>query len=366
MWTDRRFAGSNQVWLQPPKDAFVRVPDEILKTAVFLGRDTAKGREYGGTGYIVSWEFLRGEGGFTTEAQSTINASRYPLRFLVTAAHVAEKLDGFDFYVRANYRDGSLAEIKLDCSTVKWWYHPTERDAVDAALMILPLDTVESLDIVPIPVVMFARSDSIQQHNLGIGDEIFIAGLFKNAKGTAKNIPILRVGNVAMMPQEKILFRVREDEPEKPIHAYLGEVRSVGGLSGSPVFIRETIQTRWGYSIAGGPVGNAARFVSGPFWFFGSMIGHWEAPISFGDIKGELRNFGIAPIVPCEKILEILVQEELTLVMDEVHRKIQEHLQRENGTAILDDSFVCEKEPFTKDDFESALMKATRKTSEKK
>ena len=57
MWTDRRFAGSNQLWVSPPKDAFVRVPDHILKTAVFLGVDGPKGRVYGGTGYIVSVDY---------------------------------------------------------------------------------------------------------------------------------------------------------------------------------------------------------------------------------------------------------------------------------------------------------------------
>lgn len=310
----------------------MRVPDEILKTAVFLGRDTGTGQEYGGTGYVVSVDYKRDS--FTTEAAGTINASRYPLMFLVTAAHVAEKLEAFDFYIRANYRDGSLAEVKQVSSTC-WWYHPTERDAVDAALMVLPVSQVSLLDIVPIPVLMFAGEEVIESQGLGIGDEVFVAGLFKNAKGRTKNIPIVRLGNVAMMPREKIPFGGSHD-PERLVYANLLESHSIGGLSGSPVFVRQTIQTRWGYSVAGGPMGSAARFCYGPFYFFGSMIGHWRVPVEFGDLKEEARNMGIAPMVPAHKILEVLRQPELVELMDKLHEEIREEVQQRDSISIDD------------------------------
>lgn len=40
------------------------------------------------------------------------------------------------------------------------------------------------------------------------------------------------------------------------------------------------------------------------------LIGHWNVRIEFGDIKPEARNMGIAPMVPAQKILEILRQSE--------------------------------------------------------
>jgi hypothetical protein len=91
----------------------VRVPNQILKTAVFLGKETEKGRTYGGTGYIVSVDYGPGYT-FTNEADGITETLRIPLMFLVTAAHVADKLNGVDFYIRANYKNGSLAEIKQD------------------------------------------------------------------------------------------------------------------------------------------------------------------------------------------------------------------------------------------------------------
>lgn len=297
----------------------MRVPDQILKSAVFLGKDSLNRREYGGTGYIVSIDYGP-EYAFTTESAGTMNTTRSPLMFLVTAAHVASELEKSDFYIRANYRDGSLAEIKQDCST-RWWYHPTERDSVDAAVMVLPVAQVLSLDILPIPVVMFVGEELAKSQNLGVGDEVFVIGLFKNAKGRSKNVPIVRIGNVAMMPSEKILFP-SQNEPERLIYANLLESRSIGGLSGSPVFIRQTIQTRWGFDAAGGPLGSAARFASGPYHFFGSVIGHWQVPLDFGGIRPEIVNMGIAPMVPAHKILEVLAHPELREVMNSLHEKI--------------------------------------------
>lgn len=69
-----------------------------------------------------------------------------------------------------------------------------------------------------------------QQLNVGIGDEIFITGLFANYTGEHRNVPILRVGNLAAYPQERVQVQGVE------MDAYLIEARSIGGLSGSPVF----------------------------------------------------------------------------------------------------------------------------------
>jgi hypothetical protein len=106
MWTDRRYAGSEQVWLRPPKDAFMRVPDQVLKSSVFIGKDTANGIEYGGTGYIISVDYGPGYAFTTLGPKGIVGTTRYPLMFLATAAHVAEELEGFDFYIRANKKKG--------------------------------------------------------------------------------------------------------------------------------------------------------------------------------------------------------------------------------------------------------------------
>jgi hypothetical protein len=56
-------------------------------------------------------------------------------------------------------------------------------------------------------------------------------GLFTRRIGSQRNIPIVRIGNVAALPEE--LIRTRSGL----MKAYLVEMRSIAGLSGSPVFV---------------------------------------------------------------------------------------------------------------------------------
>ena len=116
-----------------------------------------------------------------------------------------------------------------------------------------------------------------------------------------------------MMSAEKIPFPT-DERPQQFLRAYLLESRSIGGLSGSPVFIRETIE----FNAVRQPNGSLLVGVSSPildtiivrslgrFHFFGSMIGHWSVDVGFNDTRVEAVNFGITPMVPAHKILEIL------------------------------------------------------------
>lgn len=351
----------------------MRVPNHILRIAVFLGVDGPTGIEYRGTGYIVSGDYGAGyEVTVSTEAGRTIRC-RYPFMFLVTAAYVAEELEEADFYIRANKKDGSLAEMKQEGPT-QWWYHPTERDAVDAAAMLLPVNEVLKLDFEMIHVSEFVDEEKITSRNLGIGDEVFIAGLFNNAKGVSKNIPIIRIGNVAMMPKEKILFRTK-NRPEQWLHADLLEARSIGGLSGSPVFIRETVNIEAGSRIIPGFAGLIEPGLEklqlagvGRFHFFGSLIGHWQIPVSLSDThtQAEAVNMGIAPMVPAQKVLEVLGQPKLVIEMNKISAQIGKEHKQKNGSATLDHSpTIPYKKTFTEKDFEVALKKASRKIEPK-
>jgi len=80
-------------------------------------------------------------------------------------------------------------------------------------------------------VSMLATESKLTEHLIGIGEEIAVSGLFVSRTGNKRNIPIVRFGNLAAMPVEKL-----PDKKGLDYHAYLIEVRSIGGLSGSPVF----------------------------------------------------------------------------------------------------------------------------------
>ncbi len=298
-----------------------------------------------------------------------------PQSFLVTAAHVAEKLEGKNFLIRANGTDGKVKVINAgpEC---KWWYHPDEivgqKKQVDSAVTIFPPGELPGLDVATIPLHMFADSDVIQECDLGIGDEVFITGLFTGVVETSKNIPIVRTGNVAMMPDEKIPFG------DHLIEAYLIESRSIGGLSGSPVFIKETITRRQirlkpGVKLNAGTgdkhPGQSFDTIgvqgTGRFFFFGSVIGHWKLPLGFTLTEAEAVNMGIAPVVPAHKISEIIMQ-------DDLMKTVMEEKQKDSsGGEPSYDIDESEEHPaasgdFTKADFEADLRKVSRKITSRK
>jgi hypothetical protein len=227
---------------------------------------------------------------------------------MVTARHVAKKIEGKEFLMRTNTVDGKVEIIHGHADT-RWWYHPTEEEHVDAAVTIFPYGQLSHLDIQPVGLELFLDNEKIEKHNIGTGDEIFIAGLFTEVTETSKNIPIVRIGNVAMMPGEKIPYK-----DGKLIEAYLVEARSTGGLSGSPVFVRETLHLPVMDEV-GSPKWEPGKRLFGPgrILFFGSVIGHWETgfPLSMA----EAVNMGVAPVVPARKIHEILMQPRLVEIM---------------------------------------------------
>ena len=97
------------------------------------------------------------------------------------------------------------------------------------------------------------------------------------------------------------------------VEAYLAEGRSIGGLSGSPVFVRSTV-----HFPATTRTGEPTQFsASGTFHLLGLMLGHWDAPPDFSEPDGRSVNMGISIVVPAYKILEVLFSDELMVLRQE-------------------------------------------------
>ena len=144
---------------------------------------------------------------------------------------------------------------------------------------------------------MAATSEIISKESIGPGDEVFITGLFVNHFGEERNIPILRIGNIAAMPEEKV-----KTDTMGPMDAFI-EARSIGGLSGSPVFVHLT-----------GVRNNVFTVGPPPIYLLGLMHGHWDAEVTKNDsiqkdqFERERVNMGIAIVVPVQKIIETVDQ----------------------------------------------------------
>jgi hypothetical protein len=243
--------------------------------------------------------------------------------YVVTVKHVADQLGGKKWCIRTNTMDGK-SKIAQGGVSARWWKHPTEEDAVDVAVM--PWSPPEGAVFAHISVEMFATDQVIRDKNIGVGDEVFCIGLFTLHTGEERNLPIVRTGNVAMMPGEK-LPRAKIGNYLGPIDAYLIEVRSMGGLSGSPVYVRETLQID--YPSVDKTTGESKTLkiaAPGRYYLLGLMHGHWNIhPSEHNRYDFETTTrvsesiaLGVSVVVPATKILEVLNQPGLVAHRDEI------------------------------------------------
>lgn len=261
----------------------MQIPEEIRKSVFFILFLTKEGYKLAGTGFFVSMPV-------------TDDPNRMFI-YLITAKHVIVEasrasIDG-NIWLRINTKNG----FELISTSGAAWQTHSEDCSVDAAVLSWAPDSTH-FDYLTIPVSMTANEDIISKEAIGIGDEVFLTGLFVNHHGKKRNIPIVRVGNIAAMPEEPVTTRLFGD-----MEAYLIEARSIGGLSGSPVFV---------YLPGMRVIGNTVEMKGRTFYWLGLMHGHWDLPVLKEDmivednVSKEAVNMGIGIVVPAFKILEII------------------------------------------------------------
>jgi site-specific DNA recombinase len=200
----------------------MRIPDNLKKCVVFIGikepQDSMEQMRYIGTAFIVSVPSLK-----------VPNSS---FLYIVTAKHVARKIENKECYLRANLK-ASGSEI-FGIGSISWFYHPDNTWPSDVAVYPFLLETgkIKTIDYEAIPLASFLSDETRINQGIGEGDEVFMVGLFSRHTGNQKNIPIIRMGTIAMISEEPI-----QTQKFGEIEAYLIEARSIKGLSGSPVFV---------------------------------------------------------------------------------------------------------------------------------
>lgn len=262
------------------------------------------------------------EGTFRANATGFFVALKPNYVYLVTAKHVAEKFPESTYVMRSNphpliraiegYTHGDMEMKRIK----RWYIHPDDA-TVDIA--VTPLSLSRLLAHATIPESMFFLHEDKQlitytpdeahialhkifveqpstqpekQPNISIGDETYTVGLYSLVPGRDDNVPVIRVGNIAMMPGEPILCA---DGIEREL--YLIEMRSIAGLSGSPVF--------------------ALSQVTNTYFLIGMIHGHHTIKESETTL-----HTGMALVTPIKRLLEILNQPELVELRHE--QKAQE------------------------------------------
>jgi hypothetical protein len=269
----------------------------MRKPIVYLGYEISEG-DYkpAGTGFFVSRPF-----------HDVVNPFEYHTAlgqcFLITAKHVVDGIrrKGSSVFMRANFHDGS--SHWLLCEDSNWYFHPTQSDMIDVAAMRCTIPP--TLDHVPLSTRAFATADNLRILDVSVGDEVFMSGLFSQHFGRERNIPIVRVGNIAAMMEEPVATQLG------PIDAFLIEARSIGGLSGSPVFLN--LPAARAVSLMGSRA--TQNSLTQFYALLGLVHGHWDARLEEDNTDDEVTpddlrlrnvNMGIAIVIPCSKILEVL------------------------------------------------------------
>ncbi len=154
-----------------------RTNDNLLRVVVYLypsEQGALDATKAGGTGFIVRL------------ASNVVPWYDYA----ITNRHNIELGARF---VRVNTHDKTkpieIFEGDWECSTTD-----------DIAACELPFHRAH-YDYQPILVEHFVAKETVRDLSIGLGDDLFMVGRFINHDGKERNIPVLRFGTIAMMPE---------------------------------------------------------------------------------------------------------------------------------------------------------------------
>ncbi len=243
--------------------------------------------------------------------------------YLVTARHCIEEVPGSQIVVRVNTTD-----VYRDFATDQgdWFTH----DSADVATLLFTPPTDAMFEAIPFSVLIrnytvaappeVPKDSIIRQHaemgafKVRIGHEVFFTGLFAESAGKQRNLPIVRFGHIARMPEERITFKTRA-RGEIDLAVYLAECRSWGGHSGSPAYWYNEVKS----SDLIRADGKEYTAVVGQYYMIGLLglvTGHFAIPekgrSDDAGIEIETRlNAGIAMITPADEIAALLMRDDL-------------------------------------------------------
>ena len=324
-----------------------RINVEFLNSVIYLyasSSDANDGRSSGGSGFIVG--------------VPSIAISGIAYAFAVTNRHV---IDGGASVIRLNTKDGKTRTQETD--ERDWLCHPDGTD-----LAVLPLEIDQAIDDIHfISTKHFAHKDIIEALDIGPGDEVFVVGRFINHEGRQKNLPSARFGHIAQMANEPIVYRGQQQE------SFIVEARSIGGYSGSPVFIYiepKGMLAGRRVDMSRPPPQNDGGF--GP-WMLGidwchlldwspvcdasgqplnaKLAGPWDQQVK--------TNTGMMGVIPSWKLMEIL---ELPQIKEIIGRAELEILKKEGPQAVEIDTSrpKLDQNPTHREDFNRLLGAAVK------
>jgi hypothetical protein len=318
LYCDRRLCGVERWYYEPPDDVMMRLPANILKCVSFIclkEKGSIEKLHFIGTAFFAS-------------VLSEMFPQSLAYLYLVTARHniteakveieKSPKKYHPQLFLRVNTSDGKSKTVELPDG----WTFPANK-ATDLAVMFAERLADADIDYRHIPLACAATDERIRQHGVGIGSEVFVAGLFSLRQGTHRNLPIARQGSIASMPDEPLI----DKELRMKYDAYLTEVLSTKGMSGSPVMVQSRT-----YVMDEDPHCDLL--------LLGLMKGHFRDELEgYPKDKGDDFHAGLSIVVPAPEILKIINGEKLTREREE------EDLKMARERAPVDDSALSSRKP---------------------
>jgi hypothetical protein len=289
----------------------MRIPEQLQRCVCFITTYRAGVPTGTGTGFLVAKEIGLEHHGFV---------------YVVTAAHCLFDDVGApdEIAIRLNTRAGASDEFMVNRDL--WITHP------DSDVAILPYfpDTT-TFEFSAYNADSTAPKEFRDERKIGPGDDTFTTGLLVYHPGETRIMPVMRVGSIAAIPGDPVRLRIGKypGAMEVDEHVILTEVRSIGGVSGSPVFLHLPF---WRDGRKGGVIGwdkDTTAASGGESRLLGVMHGFY--PVGQNDPEGVSRgnkdlNTGIAVVVPFDRVNE-LIDDHTQIAMREVMRQTLEKEQ---------------------------------------
>ncbi len=300
-----------------------RIPDVHLRSVAFIydsEQAANEGHQAGATGFVANYPS---------------GVGNWRIRYIVTNKHV---VDHKGHWVRLDHQSGThTVHIPPD----EWVDAPGDDDF---ALAVLRLPESVALFALPLD----SQADDKASFNIGPGDEVYMVGRLIGHGGRVTNNPIARFGGISMMPNALELVR---DGRAHDVEAYLIEMRSHAGVSGSPVFVIVPANSFRGV-IQSEPTDPAYDSEKTYFRLIGIDTGHLDHSVLVGrpDRSGKFRQVGgltshypsdVAIVAPVERIIELLDRDDLASQRAEFGRE----LERVSGPQLAVPDVASESAP---------------------
>jgi len=267
-----------------------RIPQSWFDSVVYLYPDIARaqaGEQVGGTGFLLGWPV----------ADTGLLAM-----WVVTNRHVIE--EGGHWTVRINKKDGGIECI--DTTDEEWVLSP------DSDLAVRPIRLSQDVHgFNYLTKEWLLTKEWFDALDIGPGDECITIGRFIGHDGRGRNYPTARFGQISQGPNEPVKISGKMQE------CFLVESRSIGGTSGSPVYLHfDPVSYR--PSINGKTAPDGSKLFQGVFprerWLLGicfAMTPIWQQVCDTHRVELQQGwkvslNTGMMGVVPSWQLLNLM------------------------------------------------------------